>query len=78
MNKVDIVIQKDNIKNSIILKNKEMDIKNIKKTKEVIEIYSSEEEDSRYEECMKRLHNNVYLRYMKQFAPIKDDYKFII
>jgi Ni,Fe-hydrogenase III small subunit len=57
---------------------KSTDIKNIKKTKEVIEIYSSEEEDSRYEECMKRLHNNVYLRYMKQFAPIKDDYKFIV
>lgn len=34
MNKVDIVIQKDNIKNSIILKNKEMDIKNIKKNED--------------------------------------------
>ncbi|RXK08751.1 hydrogenase, partial [Halarcobacter bivalviorum] len=32
---------------------KSTDIKDIKKTKEVINIYSSEEEDSRYEECMK-------------------------
>lgn len=54
------------------------DIKDIKKTKKVIEIYSSEEEDSRYEECMQKLHNNVYLKYMKQFVIINDEDKFII
>lgn len=57
---------------------KSSDIKNIAKTKEMINIYSSEEEDSRYEECMKRLHNNVYLQYMKKFVIVKDEDRFIV
>ncbi|WP_024953586.1 NADH-quinone oxidoreductase subunit B family protein [Sulfurospirillum arcachonense] len=46
------------------------DIQDIAKTKKTIERLSSEEKDPRYKECMRTIHNSVYLAHMKQFKEI--------
>jgi len=51
---------------------KSKDVKDVKKTKEIISIYCDEEEDKRYQECMKTLHNNIYLKYVKRFSVVND------
>ncbi|RXJ88231.1 NADH-quinone oxidoreductase subunit B family protein [Arcobacter sp. CECT 8985] len=52
------------------------DIKNVQETKKLMELYIEDETDDRYKECMKRLHNSVYLKYMKHYKVIKEEDKF--
>lgn len=55
---------------------KSTNIKDIDQTKIVLNYSCEEEEDSRYAECMKIIHNDVYLNHMKHYKKILPEYEF--
>ena len=52
-------------------------IKDITLTKIALEKAMEEEKDERFVECMKLLHNDVYLSHMKYYTEILDEHKFL-
>lgn len=48
------------------------DILDVLQTKATLERFCRQEEDPRFAECMKVIHNNVYLSHMKKFKEIDD------
>jgi len=53
-------------------------IKDITLTKIALEKAIEKEEDARFVECMKLLHNDVYLSHMKYYTKILDEHKFLV
>ncbi len=53
-------------------------IKDIEATKVALQNQIDKEEDLRFAECMKILHNEIYLGHMKKFEKIEESYKFIL
>ncbi|TLP35555.1 NADH-quinone oxidoreductase subunit B family protein [Arcobacter arenosus] len=53
-----------------------LDIKNVVLTKVALEKAFDEEFDERYVECMKIIHNEVYLTHMLYYGKILEEYKF--
>lgn len=57
---------------------KSKNIKDVLLTKVILEEAFAKEEDERFVECMKILHNDVYLSHMKAYTKILDEYKFSV
>lgn len=57
---------------------KSPNIKDIKLTKLALEKGIEEEDDERFVECMKILHDEVYLDHMRHFNKILDEDKFLV